>query len=276
MWTPSGQTVLFEIYCRYDAVTARTGQLWRGFAGVTVSSLLLLIVLHAAVLWRLLDRVERAQEQREVLLQRAVDASAEERRRIAGTLHDGVVQELAADVVRLAGAAERAASRRAAVWPSSCSSAAATVRASIGGLRSLLVDIYPPSLRTAGLAAALTDLAGAAALARTSTSVSTAAGRLDGLAEEDERLVYRVAQECLRNAAPPRRRRAGRRARSSRRRGGVACGRATTVSASTSRPGAGQAAGGALRPAGHRRPRRRGRAALARVSSTPGAGTAGG
>ena len=44
-----------------------------------------------------------------MLLQRAVDASTEERRRIAATLHDGVVQELAATSFAVAGAAERAA-----------------------------------------------------------------------------------------------------------------------------------------------------------------------
>jgi two-component system, NarL family, sensor kinase len=36
--------------------------------------------------------------------------------------------------------------------------AAGAVRVSIRGLRSLLVDIYPPSLTTAGLVPALTDL----------------------------------------------------------------------------------------------------------------------
>jgi len=77
-------------------VGERAGQLARGFAGVTLSSLLLLVVLVAPLLWHLTQRLARAQAQREVLLERAVNASAEERRRIAATLHDGPVQELAA------------------------------------------------------------------------------------------------------------------------------------------------------------------------------------
>ena len=158
IWTPAGKPVLFETYAPYDEVTARTGQLWRGFAGVTLTSLLLLVVLLMPILWRLLNRLKRSQAQREALLQRAVEASTEERRRIAGALHDGVVQDLAATSFAVAGAAERAMSLGQPGLADEVRSAADTVRASIGGLRSLLLDIYPPSLATAGLEAALTDL----------------------------------------------------------------------------------------------------------------------
>jgi hypothetical protein len=47
VWTPSGNEALFEIYTPYDQVSQRTTQLWRGFAGVTLSSLLLFVVLLA-------------------------------------------------------------------------------------------------------------------------------------------------------------------------------------------------------------------------------------
>ena len=115
---PSGQPLLFETYLPYDTVTARTGQLWRGFAGITVSSLLLLIVLMLPILWRLLDRVRAAHDQRVHLLERAVDASATERQRVAASLHDGVVQELAGDVVRRSQARPtRPAPRVTTGWP---------------------------------------------------------------------------------------------------------------------------------------------------------------
>ncbi len=109
VWTSSGHQLLFEIYLRYDDVTARSGQLWRGFAGVTLSALLLLAALSLPILWRLLDRVSRAQTQREALLERAVDSSHAERRRIAGTLHDGVVQDLIGTALSLTSSADRAA-----------------------------------------------------------------------------------------------------------------------------------------------------------------------
>ena len=202
IWTPSGQPLLFETYAPYTDVASRTTQLWRGFAGLMVSTLLLLVVLLLPLLWALLDRLRRAQRQRETLLQHAVDASAVERQRIAGTLHDGVVQELAAISLTVSAAAEQAERRAEPQLAERLRSAATTVRASIGGLRSLLVDIYPPSLRAAGLSAALNDLA--STLRSRSVDVRLdlpPADQPTGLDAAGEQLVFRVAQECLRNAA---------------------------------------------------------------------------
>ncbi len=198
VWTTrSGKPLLFEAYFRYDEVTARSGQLWRGFAGITLSSILLLVVLLVPVLWRLLDRLRRFQDQREALLVRAVEASNEERRRIAGTLHDGVVQDLVATSLVVAGSAERAAVRHEDMLADELRSAAGTVRSAIGGLRSLLVDIYPQSLSTAGLGAALEDLV--AGLRSRGIAVCLE-DNLGGTLEPDvERLLFRVANECLRN-----------------------------------------------------------------------------
>nr|WP_246281197.1 histidine kinase [Cellulomonas humilata] len=152
------------------------------------------------VLWTLLDRLRRGQRQREVLLQHAVEASDQERRRIAATLHDGVVQELAASSFVLAGAAERAERSTAPELGEPLREASETVRASIKGLRSLLVDIYPPSLRTAGLGAALTDLVGGLAARGSEVRLDLDADAAVGLAPEQEQLVYRVAHETVRNA----------------------------------------------------------------------------
>jgi two-component system NarL family sensor kinase len=201
VWTPSGKPLLFETYLPYDTVTARAGQLWRGFAGITLTCLLLLIVLMLPILWRLLDRVNAAQVQRVLLLEHAVDASGDERRRIAGTLHDGVVQELAAASFAVAGAAERAEAVGQRDLAGMLRSTAAAVRGTIGGLRSLLVDIYPPGLRSAGLAAALTDLVGTVRTRDIAVGLDLPDDSRTGLDEEGERLVYRVAQESLRNVA---------------------------------------------------------------------------
>ncbi len=199
VWTKSGTPLLFETYFKYDDVTARSGQLWRGFAGVTLSSILLLVVLLIPVLWRLLDRLRLAQGQREALLQRSVDASTEERRRIAGALHDGVVQDLVATSFRVTGAAERAESVGQPALGQELRGAARTVRASIGGLRSLLVDIYPPNLAISGLTPALEDLVSSVRSRGIAVTLDLPAGT--GLDPAGERLVFRVAQECLGNVA---------------------------------------------------------------------------
>ncbi len=199
VWTPSGRLLLFETYFRYDDVLDRSGQLWRGFAAVTLGSILLLVVLLFPILWRLLNRLNESQIHREALLQRAIDASTEERRRIAGTLHDGVVQDLSAASFAVSGAAERAAAVGQPALARDLRAAAGLVRSSIGGLRSLLVDIYPPNLASAGLARALEDLV--ARLRSRGRAVTVQVPAASGLDAAAERLIYRVTQECLTNIA---------------------------------------------------------------------------
>jgi two-component system, NarL family, sensor kinase len=198
VWTPHGKPLLFETYFRYNQVTHRAGQLWRGFAGILLSSIAAIVVLLIPLGWSLVARARRAHRQREEMLERAMDASLDERRRIAAALHDGVVQELAAASFAVAGSAQDAASRGDAELAERLRAAGDAVRSSIGGMRSLLVDIYPPSLRSAGIAPALLDLAGTVRVP-VSTSVDEAAGR--SLTQEQQEAVFRVAQEALRNAA---------------------------------------------------------------------------
>jgi signal transduction histidine kinase len=201
VWTKENRKpLLFETYLPYDTVASRTGALWRGFAGITVTSLMLLLVLMLPIIWRLLDRVKAVQDQRVALLEHAVDASTAERMRIAATLHDGVVQELAAASFAVSGAAEKAETVGQNDLARMLRGAATAVRGTIGGLRSLLVDIYPPSLATSGLGAVLQDLATTARTRDIEVTVIMPPDGRSGLDAEGERLVYRVAQECLRNA----------------------------------------------------------------------------
>jgi two-component system, NarL family, sensor kinase len=199
VWAPDGTEVLFEMYTSYDRVGSRKAQLWRGFAGVVLTSLLLLVILLAPVVWHLLGRIRRAQGQRELLLQRSVDASEEERRRIAASLHDGPVQDLVASSFAVAGAAERAEAAGDSAGAQALAEVSATVRTSIRALRSLLVDIYPPSLGDAGLPAAITDLASTMRREGIDIHLDLDAPEALRLDQDKERLIYRVAQECLRN-----------------------------------------------------------------------------
>ncbi len=199
VWSPDGSPLLFETYSRYDDVTARAGQLWRGFAGVTLSSLLALILLLGPVVWGLLGRVRQAQQQRETLLQRAVEVSTEERRRIAATLHDGPVQELAAASFVAAGAAEKARTAGQPGLGEELKQVSRVVRGGIASMRSLLVDIYPASLSTSGLAVALSDLTTALRGRGTDVHVDISESAVAMLDPRQERLVYRVAHEVMLN-----------------------------------------------------------------------------
>src|SRR5262249_46974055 len=124
----------------------------------------------------------------------------EERHRIAAALHDGPVQQLAAASFAVAGGAEAASARGEHALSADLHAAAATVRTGMSGLRSLVVDIYPPSLRSAGLAAALRDMVAAVAGGSVAVDVQVdeaAVSRLD--AEQQQQAVFRFAQEALRN-----------------------------------------------------------------------------
>ena len=122
-----------------------------------------------------------------------------------------MVQELAAASF-IVGRRRPSAPRRTATTSAgrqAYGGAADAVRASIGGLRSLLVDIYPPSLRSAGLATALHDLASGAS-GHGAAVVADVDGRWLRTATrgDSRRLVFRVAQEAC--ATRPARRRQAR------------------------------------------------------------------
>lgn len=216
IWTPeSNRPLLFETYSRANQVTNRTTELWRAFGGIVISTLLLFIVLMTPLLWALLERLRQAHGQREVLLQHAIDASEDERRRIAADLHDGVVQDLIATSLVIASAAEPppfqpgglgaqpgegpSAEQRARA--STMQGASAAMRGAVGSLRTLLVDIYPPNLQSAGLSAALADLGDGLRARGIDVVIEIAPDAAAALSIDEERLVYRIARECLRNMA---------------------------------------------------------------------------
>ena len=198
VWTPSGKPLLLETYFRYTIVSERSAQLWRGFSGIMISSLLAFVALLTPLVWTLLSRARRAAGQREVMLQHSVEASSDERRRIAATLHDGVVQELVAASFAVAGSEQTARARGESDLARGLQSAGDAIRNSIGEMRSLLVDIYPAGLRAAGLVPALRELTSTQREPQITSSLDAAAA--DALSPEQQEAFYRVAQECLRNA----------------------------------------------------------------------------
>jgi len=190
-----GEPLLFEAYFRYDAVVDAAEAQWRRYAPATLTGLLVLQLVQIPFAWSLARRLQRQQRDRQRLLQRAVDASHTERRRIAADLHDGVVQDLtgltyALDAARLAP--PDPAGQREVVGQ-----AATQLRSSVADLRTLLVEIYPPDLAEEGLPAALTDLA--AGLERTGLAVEVDVEGGADLPLATSSVLYRSGQEVLRN-----------------------------------------------------------------------------
>ena len=196
---PNGRRLLFESYQRFSSIASSGTSIWKAFAPVLIGALLILALIQLPLASSMARRLRRGHDEREALLKRSIDASDRERRRIAGDLHDGVVQDLAGTAFSLAAAAERANGGGRSPARETLESAAAQTRHSVGQLRNLLVDIYPATLRDAGLEPVLTDLLARLDEQGIATSLAIPPGLR--LPPEAEEAVYRVAQEAIRNAA---------------------------------------------------------------------------
>jgi signal transduction histidine kinase len=186
--TPDKTQVLFEIYQRFSSINASASRILGTLLPPMVGGLLVLLLFQVPLAYGLARRLQRDHDERERLLARAIEASDNERRRIAADLHDGIVQDLAGVAFGLAPLAAKAPPSEQKVLNASVE----RLRQGVRDLRTLLVEIHPPRLETAGLEAALDDL----------LSPLRAAGieaELEVEPTPDDALVYRVVREALRN-----------------------------------------------------------------------------
>jgi two-component system, NarL family, sensor kinase len=193
---PDGTPLLYETYQRGSSVASTGRRIWLPFAGLLLASLFLLWLVQVPLAWRLAQRLRRSQEEREALLVRALEASDDERRRIAADLHDGVVQDLAGISYSLSSVSEQADAQSAEEMRSTVRNAASATRDAMRRLRSALVEIHPPSLQAAGLEAALTDIVAPLSADDVETTIDVTD---EPLPEDVERLFYRAAGEAVRN-----------------------------------------------------------------------------
>src|SRR5688572_11599072 len=194
--TPSGTPLLFEAYYRYNLVSDNGTRLWRSFAPIALGSLVLLQLVQIPLAWSLARRLRQRLQEREVLLERSLQASEIERRQIASDLHDGVVQDLAGVAYSLSAATRTG--NGTGPDPALIDQSAEAVRSSIRALRSLVVDIYPPDFGEEPLDAALADLVERARGRGFDVALDVSAAA-EPIPDHAARLVYRVVQEGLRN-----------------------------------------------------------------------------
>lgn len=192
--SPEGEPLLFEVYYSAEDVALRQQEIFDSFRPITVAGLGVLLVLTTPLLWVLTRRLRRAAEERERLLRAAVNASDAERRRIARDLHDGVVQDLAGTAYRLAASARQ----DSAPSRDDLDDMSRLLRGSMRALRSLLVEIYPPDLAAEGLSGALDDLL--APVEAQGVAAHVTVSGVEGARPDPVALVFRVAQEAVRNA----------------------------------------------------------------------------
>jgi signal transduction histidine kinase len=195
--TPNGTPVLFEIYQRFGSVSSSAENLLGALTPPLLAGLAVLLAFQVPLAWSMADRLRRGHRERERLLADAIAASTSERWRIAADLHDGVVQDLAGVAFGLAPLAEDASRRGAHEEAVALRTSIDRLRQGVRGLRTLLVEIHPPNLETAGLEAALADL-----LSPLETEGVVTELQVDPhpSSTELDPLVYRVASEAIRNA----------------------------------------------------------------------------
>jgi len=194
--TPTGQRLLFETYQPYQTITDASRRTWLTSLPVLLGGLVLLYLVQAPLAYRMARRLKRSQDEREALLLSSLAASDKERATIAADLHDGVVQGLAGASYSLSAAADRARYVDAET-AEVLTSTAADLRRWMRELRSLVVTITPPQLHVQGLATSLADLA--ATLEVRGLAVHVDVTGTEQLDETTEALVYRAAQEAIRN-----------------------------------------------------------------------------
>jgi signal transduction histidine kinase len=193
----ASRPVLFEAYYRYSIVEDNGSQLFQSFAPIALGALVVLELVQIPLFWSMARRLRERLREREALLRRTLEASDIERRQIASDLHDGAVQELAGVAYALSAVARRPDTGDD-VTPVIEESAEA-VRQSIRALRSLIVDIYPPDFGEVDLGSALTDLLGRARDRGLDVALDMDGVDSDAVPEATARLLYRAAQEGVRN-----------------------------------------------------------------------------
>lgn len=194
--TPEGTRLLVETYQPFSVITASSRRMWLASLPALAGGLVLLYLVQAPLAYRMARRLRDAQDERERLLLATLAASDRERARIAADLHDGIVQGLSGTSFSLSAAACGVGGRdRPAA--AAMSAAAADLRGWVRELRSLVVTITPPALHAQGLATSLTDLVATLELRGMQAHVDVR--DTEDLDETTETLLYRAAQEAIRN-----------------------------------------------------------------------------
>jgi signal transduction histidine kinase len=194
---PDGTPLVFEEYFRFSAVTDSESRQLSRFAPVLIGALLLLWLVQLPLAASITRRLRQRQRERETLLERTLDSSEVERRRIAQHLHDSVVQDLAGVSYSLSATGEGLRRDGRETAAASVAGAGRAVRRAIRELRGLLIGLYPASLERSGLESAMADLI--APLSAQGMHVEVDLPPPEQLSHAVEDTLYRGAQEALRN-----------------------------------------------------------------------------
>jgi two-component system, NarL family, sensor kinase len=191
--TTWGERMVWEVGLERDEVSQQANSLVIIVALLSALGAGLLLTTQGVMGRTLVQRHDRERAYRRWLTQRTAEMAVVERRQIAADLHDGVVQELAGIALDLEAPIDGDGSTMS---KDERAEFARRVRNTVATLRGQTAELYPT---TSALMDVPTALAGM--LARTPRGLTTSLHVDDGaeVAPPYRWLVFRVAQEALRN-----------------------------------------------------------------------------
>lgn len=191
----TGQPLIVEAHYDDDSVRQQHTAVLLGVAPALLLALLALQLANLVPAIRLARRIQGHQLARRRLLQRAIDASDLERRRIARDLHDEVIQDLSGLSYALAAEELHGDSVQRPIFVR----ARTILSQNVLRLRAMTSALYPPDLKELGLPAALTRLS--YPLIEQGTDVRLRLPEVCDLDMNGSAALYRLAREALANIA---------------------------------------------------------------------------
>ena len=191
----TGAPLMFEAYFDDQAVAVEHVSLLLSLTPIFLLALATLQLAQLPPSVRLARTIQRNRIARRGFLQHAIVASELERKRIARTLHDCVIQDLAA----LSYSLEAEAMHGSAEHRSLLEKSGAILQENVRALREVTSELYPPDLGRVGLLEALRHMA--EPLAARGIEVRIEASEISDLDVNRAVILFRVAREALTNAS---------------------------------------------------------------------------
>jgi two-component system, NarL family, sensor kinase len=192
---PGQPRYAFEAYFAYSRVNDVARGLLTPLLPVVLVPLVLLQLIQLPLATAIARRARRNEKDRNALLERALSVWDRERQHFAAVLHDGAIQDLAGVGYALEALTPSLPEKQRAL----IAATQETLKRSIESLRTLMTDLYPPDLTTAGLQQTVLSLA--RRLEANGIAVQVSVGPLPELPEDSLRALYRVTRETFANIA---------------------------------------------------------------------------
>jgi two-component system, NarL family, sensor kinase len=191
-----GSTVALEMYFTEDRVRAAEAEERGRLVAFSLAGLLVLAFAQLPVSIWLMRRISRAQHDRDRMRETALVSSDRERRLLARSLHDGVVQELAGAAYALGS--REPTDRLSPDTAQAMSLVSTTLLQAVDDLRGMLVELHPDEVTNANLE----DLVTAAVVRACPHQQVSVSATLDRpLPPQILAFLYRSARECAVNVA---------------------------------------------------------------------------